>query len=87
MAKPKLLLERRMTRAEFNALQEFARVKGKSLPFNFDEGELSDSGVVIRYHYDGAVLRVELLNKPWIFSEWMVRGKVEKLFAEATKIA
>jgi len=76
-----------MTRAGFTALQEYARVKGKSLPFNFDEGELSDSGVIIRYHYDDVVLRVELIKKPFYVSESMVRGKVEKLFAEATEIA
>ena len=85
MAKPKLLLERKLTRSEFTALQEFARVKGKPLPT--DEGVLHESGVTIHYVYDGKVLHVELLKKPWIVSEAMVRGKVEKLFTEATDLA
>lgn len=75
-----LLIERPMTRTEFTAAQQRVRDMGREI--DGDVGTISDMGVTIRYYYDGDVLRVRLVSKPWVIRKSTVQSKVQEMFAE-----
>lgn len=78
--KSDLLIERPMTRAEFAATQERLRDMGRTI--SGDVGTISEMGVTIGYAYDGAMLRVRLISKPWVIRFSTVQSKVQEMFAE-----
>lgn len=52
-----------------------------------DEGSLQHSGVSVDYHYDGTVLTIEVLHKPFFVTEAYVEGEITAWFASAASPA
>lgn len=74
----KVLLERAMTVSVFEAAK--ARALQRGILIAGASGELTGSGVTVRYVFDGKMLKVELVKKPWLVPEGTVRKKITEMF-------
>lgn len=71
-----------LTQEQFLALRTRLLQQGVSIPQGTD-GTISQSGVVLKYHYDNEQQRLTLsiVQKPWIASSGMIWDQVDRWIA------
>jgi len=74
-----------LTTEQFNALRTRLLGMGISIP-NGSDGEISHSGLTLKYSYSGSALTLTISNKPWIVSERMIWDKVDQWLADRATV-
>jgi hypothetical protein len=68
-----------LTRTQLEQKRQQAAANG--IVLQGDSGEAEAQGVKIGYSYDGALLTITVLHKPWIYPESAVEAKIDEWLA------
>lgn len=67
-----------ITPAELEARRESLATNG--IVVTGDSGEINSNDCVIAYSYDGAILTLNVVSKPWNDPEWLVESRLAAFF-------
>ena len=69
------MIEVPMTEAQFTTATR--RLAANGIQLSGPSGTLSKDGITARYEHTGDLLRIEILDKPFLFPESLIEGRLK----------